>query len=203
MYEVDVTVRGKAAILMHAFPAANLKPSGPKRNVGETDYSLEWMDTMYATNDGFLYIPASHFEGALMNAAASFKVKGKSGATWKKIVKAYCYVNPDEVPLYWNGGRLQAPDENLLTEPDEALSVDVQRVVVQRSAVARARLKVSAGWEAKFTIEVQDEQVQPNILKEIVTEAGRAVGVADYRPRYGRFDLMSFDVREQEQRPAA
>jgi hypothetical protein len=197
MYTVNVTVKGKAAMLMHAYPATNLKPQ-TKRSVGETDYTLEWMDTMYADSAGYLYLPASHFEGALMNAAASFKVKGKSGATWKKIVKAYCYVNPDEVPLYWQGARVPAPDETLIEQPTEVLSVDVQRVVVQRSAVARARLKVAAGWEAHFTLEVQDVQVTPAVLKEIVTEAGRAVGVADFRPRYGRFDLMAFDVNQDE-----
>jgi hypothetical protein len=197
MYRVNCRVRGVAPLLQHAFGAASLSTlmDGAKKQTGVTDYSLEWMATMYVNRDGLLVQPAAHLEGALVKAAASFKIKGRAGKTWKDPIKAYCYVSPDEIPHIWNGQYVLAPDASLIENPTENLSVSIMRVKVQQSAVARSRLQLAAGWELAFAIEVHDDQVQPNVAEEILREAGRAVGIGDYRPRYGRFEVVTFDVQ--------
>ena len=45
---------------------------------------------------------------------------------------------------------------------------------------------------------VIDDQVHPIIVQEILGEAGCAVGIGDYRPRYGRFDIIEFEVQSEE-----
>ena len=82
-----------------------------------------------------------------------------------------------------------APKADLLLQPTEHLSVSVMRVIVQRAAVARARLQIAPGWELKFNLEVHDDQVRPDVIPEIMVEARRAVGIGDFRPRYGRFEV--------------
>lgn len=195
MYTVNARIRGTASLLQHAYPATQLAPSEvSKRQTGGTDYSLEWLDTMYQTESGLLYQPATHLEGSMVKAAASFKIKGGRGKTWKDAIKAYVYVTPDEIPHLRDGTTVQAPDASLIEQPTDHLKVNVSRVVVQRAAVARSRLQILPGWELAFTIEVADEQVTLDALRQILDEAGRAVGIGDYRPRYGRFEVIEFRV---------
>ena len=149
---------------------------------------------MYVTRAGDLYQPASHLEGALQKAASSFKQKGKGGKTWRDAVKAYAYVLPDEILHLRDGVPVRAPTADLLNNPTDHLSVSIMRVKVQRAAVARSWLLIAPGWQLGFTIQVQDEQLCPEVVEVILQEAGRAVGIGDYRPRYGRFEVVSFQV---------
>jgi hypothetical protein len=196
LYRIEARIRGTAGLLQHAFgqTAMDTLQENAKRQTGTPDYSLEWMATMYTDRQGLLVQPASHIEGAMQKAAASFKMKGKGGKTWKDPVKAYCYVMPDNIPHLRNNEYVPAPTADLLPNPTEYLSVSIMRVKVQRAAVARSRLLIAPGWELAFTMEVQDEQLRPDVLETILQEAGRAVGIGDYRPRYGRFDVTHFQV---------
>lgn len=197
MYKVDVTIEGTTGLLQHGFTQNHLATmmEGSRKQTGSPDYSLEWLTTMYVDRNGTLVQPANHIEGAMIRAAASFKVKGRQGKTWKDPIKAYCYVTPDEVPHIRDGQYVPAPGPELLDNPTPHLCVSVMRVVVQRSAVARSRLLIAPGWQLAFVLEVHDEQVRPDVAQEILAEAGRAVGIGDYRPRYGRFAVTRFDVQ--------
>lgn len=196
MFKIEARIRGTAGLLQHAFGQSSMDSlqENAKKQTGTPDYSLEWMDTMYTDRQGLLVQPASHIEGAMQKAASSFKMKGKGGKTWKDPVKAYCYVLPDFIPHLRNGECVPAPTADLLNGATEYLSVSVMRVKVQRAAVARSRLLVAPGWELAFTMEVQDEQLRPEVLETVLQEAGRAVGIGDYRPRYGRFEVTYFQV---------
>ncbi len=194
MYTVKVTIKGTAPLLQHKFGAIQeaAMAKGSRKNTGSTDYSREWLDTMYTTKSSYLYQPAAHIEGALQKAAASFKVKGGRGKSWKDPIKAYVYVTPDEILHLHDGQPILAPTANLMENPSSIMSVSVMRCVVQRAAIARSRLMLAPGWELAFTVEVADDQVRPEVLREVLEEAGRAVGIGDYRPRYGRFVTTGF-----------
>lgn len=196
MYVINAHIRGTAGLLQHAFGQATLDDiqEKSKARTGTPDYSLEWLDTMYVDRGGLLCQPASHLEGAMQRAAASFTMTGKRGRTWKDPIKAYVYVSPDDIPHIRDGAYVQAPDASLLKNPTESMSVSIMRVKVQRAAVARSRLLLAPGWELAFKIEVQDTQVPAGTVKQILEEAGRAVGIGDYRPRYGRFEVISFEA---------
>lgn len=196
MYQINARIRGVAPLLQHKFGAATLETlmQGSNKKTASQDYSLEWMTTMYASPQGYIYQPAAHIEGMLVKAGALFQIKGRKGKTYKDSMRAYVYVQPDEVPHLWNGECIPVPDASLITDPTDALQVSVMRVVVQRSAVARARLMVSTGWELAFTMEVHDEQLRHDVVQEILREGGRAIGIGDFRPRYGRFEVVDFQV---------
>ena len=194
MYQVFARIRGTAPILQHKFGSATLEAlmQGSNKKTAAQDYSMEWQQTMYASVDGFIYQPAAHIEGCLVKAGALFQIKGRRGKTYKDTMRAYVYAQPDEIPILWNNECIPVPDEALLLEPTEALSVSVMRVVVQRAAVARARLQVATGWEMALNLEVHDEQLRPEVVEEILREGGRAIGIGDFRPRYGRFEVVQF-----------
>lgn len=195
MYQIQTTIIGSAPLLQHRFALDTLQSlrEGANRRTGSVDYHYEWLATMYV-HDGTLVQPASHIEGALARAAAGFRVKGGRGRTYRDLIRAYVLVSPDAIRHYWEGQPLAAPGPELLTAPTPALCVNLQRVLVGRAAVARARLQINAGWQLTFTLTVNDDQIRPEVVHTILVEGGRAVGIGDYRPRYGRFEVSAFQV---------
>lgn len=72
---------------------------------------------------------------------------------------------------------------------------DRRRVLVQRNAVNRTRPALKAGWSATFlSLVMLPEYITPILLQEVLHDAGRLVGVGDFRPTYGRFVVSSFAV---------
>jgi hypothetical protein len=75
--------------------------------------------------------------------------------------------------------------------------IDRQRVVVQRAAITRERPAMRPGWQAEFELLVTlPEYVGPDYLLQIINEAGRICGVCDFRPTYGRFQVVHFETKE-------
>jgi len=69
------------------------------------------------------------------------------------------------------------------------------RVTIQRNAITRCRPAIKSGWEAKIQLMVNlPEYVSPALLHELITSAGKLIGVGDFRPTYGRFHITSFDI---------
>ena len=68
-------------------------------------------------------------------------------------------------------------------------------MTVQRAGVTRVRPAMLAGWEATFDLMVQTpEYINPSELNEVIGQAGRLVGLADFRPTYGRYEVVSFEA---------
>ena len=98
------------------------------------------------------------------------------------------FVSPDAI-----SHNILAPDE-LDTDADKPLYLDVRPVVVQRARVVRIRPCFGPGWKLDFEITVLDDQVPHNVVNEVLSLAGRTVGIGDFRPRFGRFMVTKFEV---------
>lgn len=76
--------------------------------------------------------------------------------------------------------------------------LDQRRVMVQRNGVTRTRPAFHPGWRADFDFQVQlPEYVQPPLFLDVLVNAGRLVGIGDFRPTYGRFSVTKFDVAKE------
>lgn len=77
-------------------------------------------------------------------------------------------------------------------EPDY---YDKRRVVIQRSAVTRSRPAMREGWKARFMLQVNlPEYCPPQKLNYLLQQAGRIIGLADFRPSFGRFNVTKFET---------
>jgi hypothetical protein len=77
-------------------------------------------------------------------------------------------------------------------EPDY---YDRRRVVIMRSAVTRTRPAMKEGWKAKFILMINlPEYCPPQRLNHLLQQAGRIIGLADFRPSFGRFNVTQFKV---------
>lgn len=189
MFTVSTRVRGTAPLMQHRYPMPEFSTmsKGGKKVSGSIDYTTEWKQYFYAV-DGQVVQPATHFEGALIKAASAFKVQGKRGMTYKDLFKSAVFVTPENIP---HG--IEVPAE-LDPDADKPLYLDVRPVVVQRARVVRIRPCFKAGWELEFEIECLDDQIAPELIQDVLTHAGKVVGIGDYRPRFGRFNVTGFEV---------
>jgi hypothetical protein len=190
MYTVETEITGVAPLMQHRFPLPDLATmsKGNKKSTGAKDYSQEWREYLYATSTGQIYQPSSHIEGAMTKAAVSFKVTGKRGKSYKDLFSANVFVDPAEI---LHG--VAVPDE-LDCDADKPLYLDLRPVVVMRARVVRIRPTFKPGWKLAFTINVIDDEVSAETVSDVLMLAGKAVGIGDYRPKFGRFMVTKFDV---------
>lgn len=192
MYAVDVEIVGVAPLMQHKYPMPTLETmaKGGKKSTGSKDYTQEWREYLYTTSDGQVCQPSSHLEGAMVKAAASFKVTGKRGKSYKDLFSANVFVDPPEI---LHG--ISVPEE-LDTDADKPLYLDMRPVVVQRARVVRIRPTFKPGWKLAFTINVIDDEISSEIVNDVLTLAGKAVGIGDYRPKFGRFMVSRFSEQK-------
>jgi hypothetical protein len=73
--------------------------------------------------------------------------------------------------------------------------LDRRRVLVQRNAITRIRPAIKTGWRARFQFAVNcPEYISEELLREVLNLAGRLVGLADFRPTFGRFDVIGWQT---------
>ena len=190
MYTVDVRVRGTAPLMQHRFPVPELEEmsKGATMRTGAKDYTQEWREYFYTTSDGKIYQPATHFESAMVAAAKNFKIKGRGNKTYMDLFRACVFIAPEQI----HHG-VTVPEE-LDTDADKPLYLDVRPVVVNRARVVRIRPTFKPGWELGFVIEVMDDQIAPELVNDILSLAGKTVGIGDYRPKFGRFMISKFEI---------
>ena len=76
--------------------------------------------------------------------------------------------------------------------------IDTRRAVVQKQGILRSRPKLPPGWNLSFEVNVDDDAPAElcRILPDIFAEAGRRVGLGDFRPEkrgpFGKFMVTEF-----------
>jgi hypothetical protein len=172
MAQVRVKIKSIAPLLMHRFPFENENEETAKKRGEVYDPVADSEKALYK-NDKGCYAPSTWIEACLRDTAKDFK-KGKS--TYKATVLASVFVDPEQIPL-----NKQTYDE-----------IDRRPVVIQRNRIVRARPRFNS-WELEFTINFDDKILDKKVLKQILEEAGKTKGIGDYRPKYGRFEVVSFE----------
>lgn len=71
---------------------------------------------------------------------------------------------------------------------------DKRRVMIQRNGINRVRPAMRVGWRAEFDLSILlPEYISPDLLREVIVDAGRLIGVGDFRPTFGRFSIAKFE----------
>lgn len=138
---------------------------------------LEFMVGLY-WNGKHVYVPDVNIVGTITAGAAENR-RGRE-------VKAGVDVVESEVPLIYDGPR---DPEKLY----EARFVD-RRMVKNKGgggAVMRTRPRFNE-WALEFTLMVDEHVIEPKHVKEALEIAGLRKGLGDFRPRFGRFEVVSW-----------
>jgi hypothetical protein len=178
-YAVSFTIKGTSALLFHrwsvesiAEKAAAAKGSAAKRTDDVESY-------VWRTETGEIALPGEYVRQAVIGAA-KFRQDPRSPRKSAMDLYKAAVVSLTEL------ASLGAKDWDYL---------DQRRVMVQRSGVTRMRPAFLAGWSASFEFQVLlPEYVSERELLDVLVNAGRLLGVGDFRPTYGRFAITSFEL---------
>jgi hypothetical protein len=178
-YSVAFTLRGSAPFLFHRWncEAVTEKANAAKGSKAKKSDNIE--SYVYRTHDGELAIPSEYVRQAVITAAKYRQDPRSPRKSAMDLFKAGVVMETD-----------------LMTLGSAAWDyLDTRRVVVQRAGVNRQRPAMNAGWEVSGQIMVlTPEYISRDVLLDVLMNAGRLVGVGDFRPTYGRFQVTTFDV---------
>lgn len=177
-FRAEVTIRGDADLLFHRWncEAVEAKARAAKGSAAKKIDDLE--SYVYRNCAGELCIPGEYVRQAII-AAAKFRQDPRSPRkSAQDLVKAAVV---SLTPLASLGIKDWHYEHRC-------------RVQVQRNGVTRVRPAISAGWAAAFVLLVNlPEYVPYDMLHGLLTDAGRLIGIGDFRPSYGRFQVIHFE----------
>lgn len=178
-YRVEVVIRGSADLLLHRWNCESVeaKAKAPKGSAAKKTDDVE--SYVYRDENGMLCLPGEYLRQAIIGASKFRADPRTAKATAVRLVTAAIV---SLTPLASLG--VSAWDYE-----------DKRRVQVKQNGLTRVRPAMKAGWQATFTIlNNLPEYVSPEMLHDLLIDAGRLVGIGDFRPTYGRFQVMRFDV---------
>lgn len=182
--ELQLKIVGVSPLLSHNGDLANpfnpvvreLKKYTGKRKKTDEDLmkiaELEWRGSLYLTG-GKPCIPGECLEGTIRNAAK----KSKEGKTATLAIDC-----PDPAILEYEG-----PQDLDKLWADENFRFFV-RVKVKQNTVYRMR-PIFKKWAAKIKVCFDDDIVNEEDVRRFVEVGGQQIGILDWRPRFGRFEL--------------
>lgn len=176
-YVVSILAEGVAAILFHAWNCEAVAEKSTAKK-GSSQKKTDNVESYVYRNDAQeLCIPGEYFRMSIINAA--------------KFTQDPRSPRKSAMDLFKAG--LASLTELCSLGSDKWDFIDQRRVMVQRNGITRSRPAMYAGWKARMEFQVLlPEYITPHLLNETVARAGRLVGVGDFRPTYGRFQINEF-----------
>lgn len=185
--EIEFKIEGISPLLMHNGQLANpmcplvkemKKITGKQKKTDEgfTELSrLEFRAGLYLSAAGQVEIPSEILESCLVEGAK----KSKLGTQFKSAIAIY-----ENSPLDY-GEKLTV--DQLWNRADEF--ADVRGVKIGKARIMRTR-PIFRNWKLTFTVAFNPELVDPEQIVQAVQDAGAQVGLCDYRPKFGRFQIV-------------
>jgi len=188
MKKLTFTVIGIAPLLMHNGRLADrddpysrkISAITSKRAKTDADYEeidrLSFLGGLYLDENDEPCIPSYVFEGCVIGkgGAARKERKGKESAAAFWVL--------DDALLIYDGPR--KPEELYKNKKFVLKSL----VNIQSNKVKRVR-PVFRDWSAEVTVEFNDKLLDETEVRRWIEVAGEQVGLMDWRPKFGRFEV--------------
>ncbi len=178
-YRVAVTIEGSAAMLFHRWncDAVEAKAKAAKGSAAKKSDNIE--SYVYRNEAGEICLPGEYLRQAIIHAAKFRQDPRSPRKSAMDLFKAAI------VPL----SELASLN---VTEWDYE---DRRRVTVQRSGITRIRPAMRPGWKCEIELMCNiPEYVDPLLLRQVIDDAGRLIGVGDFRPTFGRFTVANWEL---------
>lgn len=172
-----ITSAAGSSLLMNnveSMTAAKAKPSRTKAD--EWEQTDEMFEARQYRENGQLVLPARMWKAALKDAArvSGIKQSGKR-SNYKSLVSAMIVI-PNSLKLDQSPADLRRQE-------------DYVKMKATQGRILRLRPALDT-WSGTLDLVVLDESQFPSsIVIELLKFAGQFIGVGDYRPEYGRFNV--------------
>ena len=188
MKSINVKIKGESPLLLHNGQVANprnryaksMKQISGKRKKVDADYDalakLEWLSSLYFANNDLIipdYVLEAVFIGGAKKSRRSPEIK--AGMFFTNHASLQFDGKPSEINL-----------EELEKLFDQGNYLHEAIVRVGQAKVVRTR-PIFRVWECEAVAQYDPSLTNLDAIKEIADDAGRQVGIGDWRPKYGRF----------------
>ena len=180
-YIVALAIEGSAPLLFHRWDneAIEEKAKARKNSKAKKEDNIE--SYVYRNETGEICVPGEYLRQAIIHAA-KFRQDPRSP-------------RKSAMDLFKAG--VASLTELASLGSSEWDYLDKRRVTVQRSGITRIRPAMTKGWKAEFEFQVLlPEYIDTALFHDVLTQAGRLIGIGDFRPTYGRFMVTDFKVCE-------
>jgi hypothetical protein len=150
--------------------------------------NIEYEAGLYLNAKGQVILPSRVLEAHIAEGAR----KTKEG----KTALAGMFVDTDGV-LSYEGGPLTV--KQLIASEDHRLTVPVS---VNQSKIIRVR-PMFKNWSCSFEVSILEEMAGTSTLQTWLRNGGSFVGLGDWRPRHGRYEVQEVAVIKQPKLKAA
>lgn len=179
-YVAMATVQGTAAFLFHRWSVDSIEAKSKAAKGSKAKKEDDTESYVYRNENGYLAIPSEYFRMSVIGAAKFRQDPRSPRKSAMDLFKAgvvvldeYCHLGVKD----WD-------------------YIDRRRVMIQRNGVTRHRPAMNKGWECSLILQVLlPEYIPPDMLNDVLQSAGRLIGVGDFRPTFGRFQVTSFAVQ--------
>lgn len=158
--------------------AKQMKVISSKRVKSEDDHAelarLEYLGGLYLTDDGKPGIPA-------WNVFRSFQEGAKLNKLGRQVERSIVMTGADIVPI-------QCPGIGTPEKMYKAGHYDRRSVKVGTSKVMRTRPRFT-DWTVTVELFLDTELLDYETFAMVAQNAGQMVGIGDYRPRFGRYEI--------------
>ena len=178
-YAVALTITGSSDLLFHRWncEAVDAKAKAAKNSKSKKSDDVE--SYLWRNDAGELCIPGEYLRQSIIMAAKFRQDPRSPRKSAMDLFKA-------GVVTLTNLSSLGVRDSDYL---------DTRRVMVQRAGINRTRPAMRAGWKAGFELQIlTPEYIDQHFLQDVIQMAGRLVGIGDFRPTFGRFNVTAFEV---------
>jgi hypothetical protein len=178
-YTATVILEGTADLLFHRWNCEGVEAKANAAKGSKAKKTDDVESYLYRDKDENICLPGEYIRQAIIHAA---KFKQDPRSPRKSAMDLF---KAAVVSLTVNASLGK-------TAPDYLHKCRVQ---VQRNGITRVRPAIMSGWIAEFQLTcLLPEYVSPQLLQDVMTQAGKLIGVGDFRPTYGRFSVKSFDI---------
>lgn len=177
-YIVRITIQGCSDFLFHRWNNEAVLEKSKAAKGSKAKKSDDVESYVYRDEDGYLSIPGEYLRGSIVGAA---KFKQDPRSPRKSAQDLY------------KAGVISLT--NLSSLGIKAWDYeDKRRVVIQRNAITRTRPALKKGWTCSFEIMVNlPEYISKDQLYDMTASAGKLIGIGDFRPTFGRFQIVKFE----------
>lgn len=178
-YSVEFEIVGTRPLLFHRWDCDSVEAKSKASKNSHAKKSDDVESYVYRTEEGELALPGEYVRQAIIQAGKFAQDPRSPRKSAADLLKAAIVSE-----TYLASLGVKAWD-----------AMDRRRVVIQRAGVTRQRPSMNAGWKARFIFSVVlPEYVSPDWLQMLLTNAGRFVGLGDFRPSFGGFQVTEFKV---------
>lgn len=184
LFAVKMRIQGRQDILFHRWNDEEVQAKAAARKGSEEKKRDNLEAYVYRNDEGFICIPSRYLVRAVVEAGRNYQDPRSKRRMAKDLVQAAVMADEILSPILIKGEPVKQWEYD-----------DRQRVCIMRSAITRTRPAFKKGWQADFTlISLVPDLVTPEFLRKLVDCAGLLGGLGDFRPTYGRFRVVHWEV---------